>query len=143
MGASLAYQQTAGFIFNAGSAPFLLALTGSNFLGTGFDSALFRVYDNGNLLLDKSFSDLIAAQVFFSNDLLSFQLGTGLNDIQVSLDEMMSGGEGFSFKYATTSVSNTPVPNSFVLFGSCLVAGWLMVYRRRSSNSMNSSRVAA
>ena len=94
VGGSLAYQQTASFMFNAGSTPFLLALTGSNFLGTGFDSALFQVSDNGNLLFDKSFSDLVAAEAFFSNDLLSFQLGTGLNDIQISLGEMMSGGKG-------------------------------------------------
>lgn len=84
IGNSLAYQQSADFTFNSTGVPFLLALTGSSSVGSGFDSALFQVFDNGNLLIDQSFADLGSAEAFFSNKLLDICLGAGFNDLRLS-----------------------------------------------------------
>jgi hypothetical protein len=75
IGGSLAYQQSANFTFTAGGAPFLIDLISNASLGTGFDSATFKVSDNGNLIINRSFANLFSAQAFFSNNnLLAIQL---------------------------------------------------------------------
>ena len=127
---SLSYR-TASFMFSASGTPFTLALTGSNSLGSGFDDATFQITDNGNILLSKSFSDLATAQAFFSNDLMGFQLAAGSNDVQLAFSEMMSGGEGFSFDYFTSSVSTTPLPSSLPLFITGLSALALMSWLKK------------
>jgi len=50
IGGSLSYQQSATFTLNAGNTPFLIDLTGTNSLGTGFDRALLQIFNNGNLV---------------------------------------------------------------------------------------------
>jgi hypothetical protein len=110
VGSSLAYQQSAAFSLYSGGVPFVIGLIGSNSLGTGFDSALFQVFDNGSLVVNQSFADLAAAQAYFAKQFLSIYLMAGLNNIQLAFSEMMSGGEGFSFDFATASVSATPLP---------------------------------
>jgi hypothetical protein len=102
-GSSLAYQQTATFIFNGtGSGTFLLNLLRTNSVGTGFDSATFELILNGRVLDDQSFLTLAAAQAFFSNDLIDILLGSGPNDLQLALNETMGG--------AKASVSTTRQP---------------------------------
>ena len=103
-GASLTYQESANFIFNAIGGTFLIDLLGNTSLGNGFDSATFQIPLNGNLVDSQSFTDLASAEAFFSNNLIDVSLGAGLNDIQLAFDETMSGGEGFSFDYATASL---------------------------------------
>jgi hypothetical protein len=138
IGGSLAYQQTASFTLNAGSTPFLIDLISNASLGTGFDSATFTISDNGNLIVSDSFANLASAQAFFSNNnLINIMLAGGLNNVQLSFDETMSGGEGFSFDYSTASVSATPLPDALPLFATGLgligMLGWWR--KRRNTNA--------
>jgi hypothetical protein len=114
-GASLTYQESANFTFNAIGAPFVIDLLSSASLGKGFESATFQISLNGNLFYNKSFNDLASAQAFFLNDLFDISLAGGINNIQLAFNETMSGGEGFSFDYGTASVSSTPLPPSWTM----------------------------
>jgi len=59
-------------------------------------------------------------------------LAAGFNNIQLSFSEMMSGGEGFSFNFASASVSATPLPPAWtmMLIG---IAGFGFLRRRYRS----------
>jgi hypothetical protein len=132
VGGSLDYQQTASFIFNAGGAPFVVDMLGNSSVGNGFDTAAFTISDNGNVIVNQSFANLASAQAFFSiNNLFAIQLSGGLNNIQLALNETMSGGEGFSFGFASASVSATPLPAALPLFASGLGALGLLHWRKR------------
>jgi hypothetical protein len=116
VGGSLAYQQTATFMFNAGSTPFLIDLISNTSRGAGFDSATFQVSDNGNVIVSDAFANLASAQAYFSNNnLINIMLAGGLNNVQLALNETMSGGEGFSFNFGTASVSATPLPPAWTM----------------------------
>jgi hypothetical protein len=132
-GSPLAYQQSATFTFNAASGPFLIDLLGNTSLGSGFDSALFQIFDNGNLFESKSFSDLASAEAFFSNNnLIDIALGGGINNIQLAFNETMSSGEGFSFNYlATGGVSATPLPPTWTMMLIGLAGFGFVAYRRQ------------
>jgi hypothetical protein len=131
LGSALSYQQSATFSLYGGGTPFLLDLTGSNAIGTGFDSAQFMVLDNGNLLVSESFSDLADAQAFFSNDLLSLYLLNGFNDIQLAFSEVMSEGQGFSFDFTSASISATPLPPAWTMLVIGLTGLLGASYRKR------------
>ena len=74
-GPSLTYQESATFTFNNSiGGPFAIDLLSNTSLGNGFDSALFQIFDNGNLFQSQSFNDLASAQAFFSNNLISSNL---------------------------------------------------------------------
>lgn len=129
VGGSLAYQQTASFMFNAGGSPFLIDFLSNTSVGNGFDTAMFTISDNGKLMVNQSFANLASAQAFFSIDnLLAIQLTGGLINVQLAFNETMSGGEGFSLDYATASVSATPLPAALPLFltgiGALGLLGW-------------------
>jgi hypothetical protein len=133
-GSPLTYQQSATFTFNNASGPFLIDLLGNASLGNGFDSALFQISDNGNVIVSQSFASLASAEAFFSNNnLINIMLAGGLNNVQLALNETMSTGEGFSFDYAAAGgLSPTPLPPAWtmMLIG---VAGFGFVgYRRKS-----------
>jgi hypothetical protein len=129
---SLAYSQSASFTFNAVGSPFQLDLLGNSSLGTGFDSALLKIFDNGNLIINQSFADLAAAQAYFFNKLIDIQLGAGLHNIQLAFNETMSGGEGFGFDYAATGgVSATPLPPSWTMVLIGLIGFGFVAYRRQ------------
>jgi hypothetical protein len=132
-GSALTYQQSATFTFNAASGPFLIDLLGNTSLGNGFDSALFQIFDNGNLFKSQSFNDLASAQAFFSiNNLLAIQLAGGLNNIQLAFNESMSSGEGFSFNYAAAGgVSATPLPPTWTMMLIGLAGFGFVAYRRQ------------
>ena len=100
-GASLTYQTSANFVFNAiGGGIFLIDPLSNFSLGSGFDSALFQVLLNGSVFESHSFNNLASAQAFFSpSNLIDIQLADGLNNIQLAFNEIMSGGEGFGFSY--------------------------------------------
>ena len=66
-GASLAYQETANFIFNANGGKFLIDLLDNTSIGNGFNMAEFKIRLNGSLFYDQPFDDLASAQSFFSN----------------------------------------------------------------------------
>jgi hypothetical protein len=137
IGGSLAYQETASFMFNAGSTPFVVDLLGNTSLGTGFDSATFQIFDNGNLILSDSFANLSSAQAFFStNNLLAIQLAGGPNNVQLAFSEMMSGGEGFSFNYTSASVSATPLPPAWTLMLMGIAGFSFVAYRRKSAPAL-------
>ena len=101
IGASLTYQMSANFIFNAiGGGIFLIDPLSNFSLGSGFDSALFQILLNGNIFESQSFNSLASAQAFFSpSNLIDISLAAGLNNIQLAFNETMSGGEGFGFNY--------------------------------------------
>jgi hypothetical protein len=137
VGGSPAYQQTASFMFNAGSTPLLIDLISNASLGTGFDSATFRVSDNGNLIVSDAFPNLAAAQAFFSNNnLLNIQLAGGLNNVQLAFSETMSGGERFSFYYSTASVSATPLPPAWTMMLIGIAGLSFVAYRRKSKPAL-------
>jgi hypothetical protein len=117
VGSALIYQQNATFTFDAIGGPFLIDLLGNNSLGNGFDSALFQIFDNGNLFQSQSFNDLASAQAFFSNNnLIDIQLGAGPNNIQLAFNETMSSGEGFGFDYAAAgAVSGVPETSTWAM----------------------------
>jgi hypothetical protein len=137
IGGSLAYQQTASFMFNAGSTPFLIDLISNSSLGTGFDSATFQVSDNGNVIVSDAFANLASAQAFFSNNnLINIMLAGGLNNVQLAFNETMSGGEGFSFDYGTASVSATPLPPAWTMMLIGLAGFGFVAYRRKSKAAL-------
>jgi len=132
-GASLTYQETVNFIFSDGT--FLLDLLKNASLGDGFDSAVFQITSNGNLIDSQSFTDLASAQAFFSNHLIDIPTTAGPNDVQLIFDETMSGGEGFSFDYAAANVSNTPLPSSATMMLIGLAGLGFVAYRRTKKGS--------
>jgi hypothetical protein len=137
IGGSIAYQQTASFMFNAGSTPFLIDLISNTSLGTGFDSATFQVSDNGNVIVSDTFANLASAQAFFSNNnLLNIMLAGGPNNIQLAFNETMRGGEGFSFDYGTASVSATPLPPAWTMMLIGLAGFGFVAYRRKSKPAL-------
>jgi hypothetical protein len=129
---SFAYSQSVNFTFNAIGAPFQIGLLGSTSLGTGFDSALLQIFDNGNLVVNQSFANLAAAQAYFFNRLIDIQLAAGFHTIQLAFNEMMTGGEGFAFDFAgSTAVSATPLPPSWTMLLIGFVGFGFFVYRRQ------------
>jgi hypothetical protein len=79
--------------------------------------------DNGSLIVNQSSVDAASAQAYFLNQLIDIQLSGGLNNIQLSLSEAMSGGEGFSIGFASASVSAaTPLPASWTMMVLALAA---------------------
>jgi hypothetical protein len=140
VGGSLAYQQTASFMFNAGGVPFVVDLLGNSSVGNGFDTATFQISDNGNVVVNQTFSNLAAAQSFFSiTNLLAIQLTGGLNNIQLAFNETMSGGEGFSFSYGTASLSATPLPPTWTMMLIGLAGFGLVAYRRKGRTSLEAA----
>jgi hypothetical protein len=97
----------------------------------GFDSATFQISANGAVLDNQMFTDLASAQAFFSNNLINITLLVGLNIIQLSLNEMISGGDGFSFDYA--AIAPTPVPPTLLLFATGLGGLGLLGWRRKKA----------
>jgi hypothetical protein len=129
---SLAYSQRANFTFNAVGSPFQFNLLGSTLLGTGFDSAMLQISENGNIIVNQSFANAAAAQAYFFNKLIDIQLSAGLHDVQLLFNETMSGGEGFGFDYtATGGVSATPLPPSWTMALIGLVGFGFVAYRRQ------------
>jgi hypothetical protein len=130
VGGSLSYQESVSFSLNVETDPiFTVALLNNNSLGKGFDSATFQLTENGTVLDNKLFTDLASAQAFFSNNPINITLLAGLNIIQMSFNEMVSGGDGFSFNYA--AIAPTPLPPTLLLFASGLGALGLLGWRRK------------
>jgi hypothetical protein len=77
------------------------------------------------------FTDLASAQAFFSNNPINLTLLAGLNIIQLSFDEKISGGDGFAFDYAAVSPIVTPLPNALPLFATGLAGLGLFGWRRK------------
>ena len=55
----------------------------------------------------------------------------GLNDVQLSFDALMSGGEGFSFNYAVAGIAETPLPASWTMMMIGIVMFGLLGWRRK------------
>jgi hypothetical protein len=64
---------------------------------TMLDSALFQISLNSIVFDSQSFTDLGAAEAFFSNNLIGVPLLAGLNSVQIEFSETMSSAGGFSF----------------------------------------------
>ena len=136
-GASLTYQESANFTFNAIGAPFLVYLFNDASLGNGFDSAEFQIILNGIVVDSQSFTDLASAQAFFSADLIDIALAAGPDDVQLVFDETMgsSSNQGFSFDYAVAATSATPLPPGWTMMLAGLAGVGLLSYRRKKLRS--------
>ena len=131
-GQSLTYQESANFITN--NNIFLVDLLNSSSLGNGFDSAIFNIEVNGNLVDSRSFNNLASAQAYFSDNPLDLSLSSGSNDLELLFSETMSGvGDGFSFNYA--AVSATPLPPSWTMMLIGLAGFGFVAYRRQKQNT--------
>ena len=134
-GQSLTYHESANFITKTAGGNFLVDLLGANSVGTGFVSATFEILSNGNVVESKSFTNLAAANAFFSNDLIKVSLSSGRN-IQLGLTETMTGGQGFGFRYAAGSSGFKGVPGPTAGAGLPILAAvfglyWLVRRRRK------------
>jgi PEP-CTERM motif-containing protein len=128
---SFAYHTSVNLTLNAIGGPLLVGLLDNVSLGTGFDNATFKILSNGNILENHSFLDLASAQSFFSNNLLFLPILAGLNDIQMTFDAIMSGGQGFAFNYAAAGIAQTPLPASWTMMLIGLGALGLLGWRRK------------
>ena len=138
VGGSLSYQESVSFSLNVETDPiFTVALLNNNSLGKGFDSATFQLTENGTVLDNKLFTDLASAQAFFSNNPINITLLAGLNIIQLSFNETISGGDGFAFDYAAVSPIITPLPTTLPLFATGLGALGLLGWRRKKAAPLN------
>jgi hypothetical protein len=106
-------------------------LLDSNSLGKGFDSATFQISANGTIFDNQVFTDLASAQAFFSNNIINVTLLAGLNIIKLSFNEVIRGGDGFSFDYA--AIAPTPVPPTLLLFATGLAGLGLLGWRRKKA----------
>jgi hypothetical protein len=75
-------------------------------------------------LLGRSRFPLAVACGAYLDDQLIFKLGSGITDIELIFDAMMSGGEGFSFDYTIRGIDplETPLPAALPLFATGLGA---------------------
>jgi hypothetical protein len=137
IGASLTYQESANFTFNAiGGGLFLIDPLNNFSLGSGFNSALFQILLNGNVFESQSFNNLASAQAFFSpSNFIDLQLAAGLNNIQLAFNETMSGGEAFGFDYAVAGISAAPLPPSWTMMLIGLVGLAMIAYRRQKNGA--------
>jgi hypothetical protein len=141
IGASLTYQTSATFIFNAiGGGIFLIDPLSSFSLGSGFESALFQILLNDNIFASQSFNNLASARAFFSpSNLIDVSLAAGLNNIQLAFNETISGGQGFGFNYAAVglsgAVSAAPLPPTWTMMLMGLVVLGLTAYLRQKKSS--------
>jgi hypothetical protein len=74
-GISVTYQQSVSFTQNGGA--FVLDLLSNDALGKGFDSALFTISVNSQVMQSQFFTDLASAEAFFSNNLIGVPLFAG------------------------------------------------------------------
>ena len=129
---SISYQELANFSVNVATDPiFVVDLLDNKSLGKGFDSATFQISENGAVLENHLFTDLASAQAFFSDNPINLTLLAGLNIVQLSFNEKISGGDGFAFDYATTSSVVTPLPTTLPLFATGLAGLGLLGWRRK------------
>ena len=137
-GQSLTYHESANFIINTAGGNFLVDLIAPTSIGSGFNNATFQILSNGNVVESQTFTNLAAADAFFSNNLIKLSLSSGRN-IQLGLTETMSGGQGFAFKYAAGSSGFKGVPGPTAGAGLPILAAasgiyWL-VRRRRAATA--------
>ena len=109
-GQPLTYTVAANLIVNAKAGAFSIDLIAPTSIGAGFNSATFQILSNGNVVESRSFTSLAAADAFFSNNLISVPVKTGLDNIQLGLTETLTSGQGFGFKYAAASSGFKGVP---------------------------------
>ena len=136
-GQPLTYTVAANLIVNAKAGAFSIDLIAPTSIGAGFNSATFQILSNGNVVESRSFTSLAAADAFFSNNLISVPVKTGLDNIQLGLTETLTSGQGFGFKYAAASPGFKGVPGPTAGAGLPLLAAaafgayWLLRRRRK------------
>jgi hypothetical protein len=134
VGGSISYQELANFSVSVATDPFFTVdLLDNKSLGKGFDSATFQISENGTVLENHLFTDLASAQAFFSDNPINLTLLAGLNIIQLSFNETISGGDGFAFDYAAISPIITPLPTTLPLFATGLAGLGLLGWRRKKT----------
>jgi hypothetical protein len=85
----------------------LIDLLSAASLGTGFDSATLQIFDNNNLVAFQTFTDRFSAEAVFTNHAIDIQLGSDVNNLQMSLS---SATQGFSFDYIVASAASLGAP---------------------------------
>jgi hypothetical protein len=128
-GQSLTYEESASFTLTGKF--FFLGLISNNAVGSGFDSAQFKISVNNNVVDSWSFSDLASAEAFFLLKLIDVPLPDGPDNVQLVFDETMSGAGGFSFNYGVAADATTPLPATLPLFAGGLGALGLLGWRRK------------
>ena len=137
-GGPLTYQQTASFTQSGGI--FVLDLLSSHAIGTGFNSAEFDIFLNGDLFEKASFTDLGSAQAYFSSHLIGVPLSAGSNNVQFLFSETISSAGGFSFDYAV--VSSVPGPLAGTGLPGLLAAGAAFIAWKRRRRELIFNSVA-
>ena len=130
-GQSLTYLESANFAVNGGI--FGVDLLDSASLGTGFDSAVFKILLNGNIFENQTFTTVASAEAFFSNNVINVPLAAGLDNVQLAFNETMSSAGGFKFDYAAVGV--TPLPPSWTMMLVGLAELGFVAYRRQEHNA--------
>ena len=134
-GTALAYHEAADMILNALGGPFVIDLLSNTSLGNGFDNAIFKILLNSNVVVDQTFNDLSSAEAFFTNNIFTFQLGAGPNDLQLAFDETMSAGDAFAMTYSVEG-DITPLPATLSLFVTGLGGLGLLGRRRKRKQTV-------
>jgi hypothetical protein len=132
-GQSLTYEESANFTLTGHF--FLLGLLNNNAVGSGFDSAQFKISVNNNVVDSYSFSDLASAEAFFLLNPIDVPLPDGQDNVRLVFDETMSNAGGFSFNYGVAADTTTPLPATLPLFAGGLGALGLLGWRRKRTRA--------
>jgi len=146
-GSGSSFISSATYSLNPGVGANLdLSLLTSQFVGNGFDHALFSLNENGTDIVSQTFTSLPSATAYFDDHLFSLgQWEGGALDLKIEFDLTVSGlpvgFEGFDFSYLLSSshspsTGTAPIPPTLLLFITALVGLGVFGYGHRSVSLM-------
>ena len=128
-----------------GSQDLLVGLLDPVAVGEGFDSLVFQIYQEGDLVVDESFTDVAAALAFFDDTTLNLGDWTeGLSadnvlDLAFVLElDVDAADSGFltDFMFGNSILESgppVPIPAAFWLFGSAVLGLGVLRWRKRGT----------